>query len=148
LFEMNDTLISIVKSHLSTGYVLLDVSEDKRGNYIRIVIDSEGAVTLDDTTRLSQSLRDSNEIDARFPGGFRLEVTSPGLDQPLQYAFQYQKNIARQLKVTFMDGEIVRSLTGTVVDANDDSVTLKDGIHDVNISYDQIKLAKVIISFK
>ena len=148
MFEMNDTLISIVKSHISTGHVLLDVTEDKRGNYIRVVIDSVGTVTLDDTTQLSQSLRDSNEIDARFPGGFRLEVTSPGLDQPLQYPFQYKKNVARQLKVTFRDGEIVRSLTGTVVDADDDSVTLKDGIQDVNISYDQIKLAKVIISFK
>ena len=148
MFEMNDTFISIVKSHLSTGYVLLDVSEDKRGRYIRVVIDSEGTVTLEDTAQLSKSLRDSNEIDARFPGGFRLEVTSPGLDQPLQYPFQYQKNIARQLKVTFMDGEIVRSLTGTVVDADDGSVTLKDGMDDIKISYDQIKLAKVKISFK
>ena len=148
MFEMNDTLISIVKSHLSTGYVLLDVSEDKRGRYIRVVIDSEGTVTLEDTAQLSKSLRDSNEIDARFPGGFRLEVTSPGLDQPLKYPFQYQKNIARQLKVTFMDGEIVRSLTGTVVDADDGSVTLKDGMDDIKISYDQIKLAKVKISFK
>ena len=145
---MNDTLISIVKSHLSTEYVLLDVSENKRGRYIRVVIDSECTVTLEDTAQLSKSLRDSNEIDARFPGGFRLEVTSPGLDQPLQFPFQYQKNIARQLKVTFMDGEIVRSITGTVIDADDDSVTLKDGIHYVNISYDQIKLAKVKISFK
>ena len=148
MLEMNDTLISVVKSHLSTGYVLLDVSEDKRGRYIRVVIDSEGTVTLEDTAQLSKSLRDSNEIDARFPGGFRLEVTSPGLDQPLQYPFQYQKNIARQLKVTFMDGEIVRSLTGTVVDADDGSVTLKDGMDDIKISYDQIKLAKVKISFK
>ena len=148
MFEMNDTLISIVKSHLSTGYVLLDVSEDKRGRYIRVIIDSEGTVTLEDTAQLSKSLRDSNEIDARFPGGFRLEVTSPGLDQPLKYPFQYQKNIARQLKVTFMDGEIVRSLTGTVVDADDGSVTLKDGMDDIKISYDQIKLAKVKISFK
>ena len=148
MFEMNDTLISIVESHLSTGHVLLDVSEDKRGNYIRVVIDSERSVTLDDTTQLSQSLRDSNEIDARFPEGFRLEVTTPGLDQPLQYPFQYRKNIARQLKVTFRDGEIVRSLTGTVVGADDASVTLKDGIHDVSLSYDQIKSAKVKISFK
>ena len=148
MFEMNDTLISIVESHLSTGHVLLDVSEDKRGNYIRVVIDSERSVTLDDTTQLSQSLRDSNEIDARFPEGFRLEVTTPGLDQPLQYPFQYRKNIARQLKVTFRDGEIVRSLTGTVVGADDASVTLKDGIHDVSLSYDQIKSAKVNISFK
>jgi len=148
LFEMNDTLISIVESHLSTGHVLLDVSEDKRGNYIRVVIDSERSVTLDDTTQLSQSLRDSNEIDARFPEGFRLEVTTPGLDQPLQYPFQYRKNIARQLKVAFMDGGIVRSLTGTVVDADDASVTLKDGIHDVSLSYDKIKSAKVKISFK
>ena len=148
MFEMNDTLISIVESHLLTGHVLLDVSEDKRGNYIRVVIDSERSVTLDDTTQLSQSLRDSNEIDARFPEGFRLEVTTPGLDQPLQYPFQYRKNIARQLKVTFRDGEIVRSLTGTVVGADDASVTLKDGIHDVSLSYDKIKSAKVKISFK
>ena len=148
MFEMNDTLISIVESHLSSGQVLLDVSEDKRGNYIRVVIDSEVAVTLDDTTKLSQSLRDSNQIDSRFPGNFRLEVTTPGLDQPLQYPFQYRKNIARQLKVTFMDGKIVRSLTGTVVDADDASVTLKDGIHDVSLSYDQIKTAKVKILFK
>ena len=148
MFEMNDKLISIVKSHLSTGYVLLDVSEDKRGRYIRVVIDSEGTVTLEDTAQLSKSLRDSNEIDARFPGGFRLEVTSPGLDQPLQYPFQYQKNIARQLKVTFMDGEIVRSLTGTVVEADDASVVLKDGIQNVSLSYDQINSAKVIILFK
>ena len=148
MFEMNDTLISIVESHLLTGHVLLDVSEDKRGNYIRVVIDSERSVTLDDTTQLSQSLRDSNEIDARFPEGFRLEVTTPGLDQPLQYPFQYRKNIARQLKVTFRDGEIVRSLTGTVVGADDASVTLKDGIHDVSLSYDKIKSAKIKISFK
>ena len=47
-----------------------------------------------------------------------------------------------------MDGEIVRSLTGTVVDADDGSVTLKDGMDDIKISYDQIKLAKVKISFK
>ncbi|HIB05810.1 MAG TPA: hypothetical protein EYO18_08835, partial [Candidatus Marinimicrobia bacterium] len=78
----------------------------------------------------------------------RLEVTTPGLDQLLQYPFQYRKNIARQLRVTFMDGEIVRSLTGTVVDADDASVTLKDGIHDVSLSYDKIKSAKVKISFK
>ena len=148
MFEMNDTLKNIVKSHLSTGYVLLDVSEDKRGRYIRVVIDSVGTVKLDDTKQLSQSLRDSNELDVRFPGGVRLEVTSPGLDQPLQYPFQYQKNVDRQLKVTYIDGEIVRSLTGTIVHADDDSVTLKDGIHDVNILYDQIKLAKVKISFK
>ena len=72
---MNDTLKNIVKSHLSTGHVLLDVSEDKQRNYIRVVIDSVGTVKLDDTKQLSQSLRDSNELDVRFPGGVPVSYT-------------------------------------------------------------------------
>ena len=82
---MNDTLRNIVETHLTKGQVLLDAREDLRGNYLRIVIDSEDNITLNDTTRLTKILRDSNEIDSIYPSGFRLEVSTPGLNNSLKY---------------------------------------------------------------
>ena len=46
---------------------------------LRIVIDSEDKITLNDTTRLTKALRDSIEIDSKYPSGYRLEVSTPGL---------------------------------------------------------------------
>ena len=97
---MKDTLTTIVESYLSREHILLDVLDDKRGSYIRVVIDGEGPVTLTDTTRLSKLLRDSSEIDSEYPNGFRLEVTTPGIDYPLLHPFQFRKNINREMRVS------------------------------------------------
>ncbi|MBT3180550.1 MAG: hypothetical protein HOK94_01890 [Candidatus Marinimicrobia bacterium] len=140
-------MTNIVENYLLPELVLVDVFEDTRGNYIRIIIDSERAVTLADTTKLSKKLRDDEEIDARFPNGFRLEVSTPGLDQPLAFPFQYRKNINRQLNVVFMEGEESKTITGKVMGADESSVTLMDSGQEIVLSFDQIKSAKVKVSF-
>ena len=74
-------ITQIVENYLSSDLILMDISENTRGNFIRVVIDAERPVTLDDTTNLSKKLRNDDELDIRFPDGFRLEVTTPGLDK-------------------------------------------------------------------
>ena len=145
---MKDTLTTIVESYLSEEHILLDVFGDKRGNYIRVVIDGEGPVTLSDTTALSKLLRDSSEIDTEFPNGFRLEVTTPGLDSPLSHPFQFRKNIDRKIEVSFLEDDMSQSITGKVVEADEVGIKLKKNGKDVNISYATIESAKVKISFK
>ncbi len=140
-------LKTIVENYLKPELILMDVLEDTRGNYIRVIIDSEGAVTLGETTKLSKKLRDDEEIISRFPNGFRLEVTTPGLDQSLEQPFQYRKNKDRTLKVTYVEDDVTHTLTGKVLDANDSSVTLLDDSVETNLSYNQIIKAKVEISF-
>ncbi len=45
------------------------------------------------------------EAEGIFPDGdFSLEVSSPGLDEPLKLKRQYQKNIGRNVEVTLQDG--------------------------------------------
>jgi ribosome maturation factor RimP len=136
----------IVEKYMSSDLVLMDVQEDTRGNYIRVVVDAERPVTLDDTTELSRKLRDDEEIDLLFPSGFRMEVTTPGLDQALQRPFQYRKNKDRQLKVTYLDGDNTRTITGQVVDADDACVILMESGKEISLTYDQITSAKVKIS--
>ena len=125
----------------------MDISENTRGNFIRVVIDAERPVTLDDTTNLSKKLRNDDELDIRFPDGFRLEVTTPGLDKALESPFQFRKNIDRKLKINFSNGDGAQTITGTLIDANDTCVYIRDSGQDFNLRYDQINSAKVLISF-
>ena len=145
---MNDTLRNIIETHLAKGQVLLDTKEDSRGNYLRIVIDSEDSITLNDTTRLTKFLRDSNEIDAIYPSGYRLEVSTPGLNNSLKFPFQYQKNINRNLAVSYMENEVGVKVKGKLVKISGNKIELKCSDKSIIIYYEQIIDAKVIISFK
>ena len=125
----------------------MDISENTRGNFIRVVIDAERPVTLDDTINLSKKLRNDDELDIRFPDGFRLEVTTPGLDKALESPFQFRKNIDRKLKINFSNGDGAQSITGTLIDVNDKCVYIRDSGQEFSLRYDQINSAKVLISF-
>ena len=125
----------------------MDISENTRSNVIRVVIDAERPVTLDDTTNLSKKLRNDDELDIRFPDGFRLEVTTPGLDNGLVSPFQFRKNIDRKLKINFSNGDVTQTITGTLIDANDTYVNLNESGQEISVRYDQINSAKVLISF-
>jgi ribosome maturation factor RimP len=140
-------ITQIVENNLSSDLILMDISENTRGNIIRVVIDAERPVTLDDTTNLSKKLRNDDEMDTQFPGGFRLEVTTPGLDKGLESPFQFRKNIDRELKVTFSNGDGTQTITGTLIDANDTCVCIKESGQEFSLRYDQINSAKVQISF-
>ena len=144
--EMNK-ITQIVENYLSSDLMLMDISENTRGNFIRVVIDAERPVTLDDTTNLSKMLRNNDELNIWFPDGFRLEVTTPGLDKDLESLFQFRKNIGRKLKITFSNGDGTQTITGTLIDANDTCVNLKESGQEFSLRYDQINSAKVLISF-
>ena len=145
---MNDTLRNIVEPHLAKGQVLLDAREDSRGNYLRIVIDSEDNITLNDTTRLTKILRDSNEIDSIYPSGYRLEVSTPGLNNPLKLPFQYRKSINRNLAVSYIENEVEIKVKGKLVKVSDNKIELKYSDQSIIIYYEQIIDAKVLVSFK
>ena len=144
--EMNK-ITQIIENYLSSDFILMDISENTRGNFIRVVIDGERPVTLDDTTNLSKKLRNDDELDIRYPDGFRLEVTTPGLDKALESPFQFRKNIDRKLKITVSNGDGTQTITGTLIDANDTCVYIKESGQEFSLRYDQINSAKVLISF-
>ena len=145
---MNDTLRNIVENHLAKGQILLDAREDLRGNSLRIIIDSEENITLNDTARLTKALRDSIEIDSIYPSGYRLEVSTPGLNNSLKFPFQYKKNINRTLAICYTENEVEIKVKGNLVNVGDNEIELKYSDKSIIIYYEQIIDAKVIVSFK
>ena len=145
---MNDKLKNIVEPLLAEGHILLDAVEDPRGSYLRIIIDSENSITLDETTSLTKNLKGSAEFETMYPNGYRLEVSTPGLDNSLKFPFQYKKNINRRLKVAFIDNEMEKEFVGSLLVANDEIVEISSAKRSIKLTYEQITDAKVMVSFK
>ena len=144
---MNEVIRNIVEPLLKPDQYLLDISGDMQGNYFRIVVDSEQHLTLEDTTKLTRSIKNSDQMNDNFPSGYRLEVTTPGVDCSLEFPFQYKKNINRELKVLMHEEESQRNISGKIISADDSFVNILYNGEKVSIRYDQIKKANVKVSF-
>jgi len=145
---MSDEIINIIEPFLEDGQVLMDVTHDVRGNFVRIIVDSESVLTLDDTAKLTHSIKNASEILSEFPDGVRIEVSTPGLDWSLSEPFQYKKNLNRNLDVVYDENKSSTKVTGKIVRVGDKSFELESDDKILSLSYDQVKSALVNVSFK
>ena len=145
---MSDKIKNIIEPFLEDGQVLMDITHDVRGNFVRIVVDSENTLTLNDTANLTRSIKNSVETVSEFPDGVRIEVSTPGLDWPLSKPFQYKKNLNRNLEVVYDEDKSPTNITGKIISAGDESFELESGNRILSLDYDLVKSALVKISFK
>jgi ribosome maturation factor RimP len=125
---------------------------------VTILVDSDEGITIQQCTSISRRLAKQLEELEVFTEAYTLEVSSPGLDQPLVLARQYQKNIGRNLKVTLKGGEV---LQGNLLEATESEIQLqlpapkkkpKEPIEESSllrrIALEDISKAMIEISFK
>jgi ribosome maturation factor RimP len=93
-----------------------------RRRLLRVVVDSDGGVSLDDAAAVSRALSaalDSVSVMGDFP--YTLEVSSPGVDRPLTDPRHWRRAAGRLVRVTVADSG---AITGRVVSADPEGVTL------------------------
>jgi ribosome maturation factor RimP len=74
-------------------------------NNIKVFLDGDQGISIDKLVQYNRNLYKQIEESNMFPNGdFSLEVSSPGLDEPLKLHRQYLKNIGRYVEVTEKDG--------------------------------------------
>ena len=145
---MSDEIKNIIEPFLEDGQFLMDVTHDVRGNFVRIIVDSEGALTLDDTAKLTRSIKNASETFSEFPDGVRIEVSTPGLDWSLSEPFQYKKNLNRNLDVVYDENRLSKKVTGKIKSVGNESFELESNNKTLSLSYNQVKSALVKVSFK
>jgi ribosome maturation factor RimP len=114
------------------------LAEVTAGGTLRLFIDHPDGVTLDICERVSHHL---NEYRDRYA----LEVSSPGQDRPLTKPQHYTRFLGRRARVRLRgDCKGRKSLTGELVGASDQDVTLAapDGV--VTIPYEQIVRSNLV----
>jgi ribosome maturation factor RimP len=112
----------------AAGYDLeeLVVTPAGRRSVVRVVVDREGGVTLDDIAEISRTV--SEVLDANDDGMGRtpyvLEVSSPGVDRPLTEPRHWRRNTGRLVTVAVGPAGQTTEVTGRVTAVDDAGVTL------------------------
>lgn len=126
--------------------VALKLARYGRSSRLQLFIDTlEGdGVTIDDCAAVSRLVDEGIERRDFFEGTYTLEVSSPGIDRPLQTEKDFRRKIGRTIQVDFVDPKR-RTVRGTVEDVADGAVrlTVKNGSETVTL--DEIKLAREFI---
>src|ERR1700712_2886608 len=148
-------LREVVESVVSrAGYDLeeLTVVAAGRRRLLRVVIDSDLGVDLDDAAAVSRDI--SAELDGLEESGdpmgaaaYTLEVTSPGIGRPLTLPRHFRRARGRLLSITGTDGSV---LVGRVLLAGDRTVDLlvgRSGTEPRTLDYEAIARAKVEVEF-
>jgi ribosome maturation factor RimP len=79
--------------------VHIDYKKQGRGYLLRVDIDKEGGVNIDDCQLISTQISTWLDVDDPIPAEYELQVSSPGLDRKFYKASDYQKFIGRVVRV-------------------------------------------------
>ena len=99
-----------------------------RRRLLRVVVDSDRGVSLDDAAALSRKLSaalDTVAVMGEFP--YTLEVSSPGVDRPLTDPRHWRRAVGRLVQVTVTDSGDSGAICGRIGAADSDGVTLEVG---------------------
>ncbi len=95
----------------------------KPTNNIKVFLDGDKGLPIERCTFFNRKLYKAIEEEAWFPeGDFSLEVSSPGVDEPLILNRQYQKNIGRKVMVTLNDAS---EKIGQLMTVSDNDIVLE-----------------------
>lgn len=123
----------------------------KPTNNIKLFLDGDKGVPVATLVSFNRQLYPLLEAAELFPNNdFSLEVSSPGLDEPLKLHRQYLKNIGRKVEVTLLDGSVKE---GTLQSATEEGINIEELIgkkkekKSTDLKLNEIKHTKVCIVF-
>jgi len=133
-------------------YFLVDI-RIKPTNNVKVFLDGDKGISIETCVRYNRALYKKLEETGLFPDGdFSLEVSSPGLDEPLKSLRQYRKNIGRLVELVFQDGS---KKEGRLMEVSEDGVIVeetkgknkKKEVINHTFLFDNIKTTKIQIVF-
>jgi ribosome maturation factor RimP len=150
LRRLRDRLASLVQPLVQAAGLDLEELELRRAGrriLVRVTVDGDAGIGHDELSDLSRDL--SAALDAAeeqdgelTPGGYTLEVSSPGVDRPLTLPRHWRRNLGRL--VTVRAGE--RSVTGRVIGVDENGVRL-EGVGTTPVAFSQLGPGRVQVEF-
>ncbi len=127
--------------------VHVDIAGTKRDSVVRIYIDKEGGVTLDDCSTVSREVEAVLDEEDLIPARYVLEVSSPGIERELYNLGDFEKFSGQMIKVKTkqaVDGQ--KTFVGNLVGVAGNTVTVDDRVKGVvNFEYADIDKANLKI---
>jgi ribosome maturation factor RimP len=146
-FERVRALALGVVQQAGMELVDVEIKREPGGMMLRVYIDKQGGVTVDDCATISRRLSAELDVEDPLPARYTLEVSSPGLDRPLVKDLDFERFAGRRIRLATLapiDGR--RNYLGRLIGLRDGRVVLamEDG-PEVAIPRDQVAKARLVI---
>ncbi|MBA3011480.1 MAG: ribosome maturation factor RimP [Proteobacteria bacterium] len=120
--------------------VNVEVGAGDREKTVGIYLDKPGGITLDDCAYISRQLGDLIDVHIERIGRYRLEVSSPGPQRPLNKKEDFHRFTGERIKIeTYEPIEGQKKFTGILERTNDDSV-------EIAVDGKKVEIADLLIS--
>jgi ribosome maturation factor RimP len=133
------------------GYELIEIEHfpSPKHGVLRLYIDKEGGVTIDDCSVVSQQISALIDVEDPVKGQFNLEISSPGMDRPLRRLKDFQRFTGSRVKLkTAMPLDGQRNFTGQLLSADEDYVVIETDSEEISIPMDALDKARIVPEFK
>ncbi len=131
------------------GVEICDIELLRKGKLLRVIIDKDGGVTLNDCERFSKSLGAVLDIENSFPWPYTLEISSPGLDRPLKGIKDFEKNRGKLARIVTIEKiENQGFFIGRILEINNDFIRLLVNEREIDIPFEKISKARLEVEFK
>ena len=147
---MQERVISLIEAEKDLFLVEIRI---KPTNNVKVYIDGDQGVSVERLVYYNRKMARQLEEEGIFPDGdFSLELSSPGLDEPLKMHRQYVKNVGRPVEVVMLDGIKQEGVLKSVgEEAIELEITTGKGkkmvVSQLTIPFIQIKTTKIQIKF-
>jgi ribosome maturation factor RimP len=120
------------------------IDREKGRTFLRISLDKEGGLTLDECAAASELLGQVLDRESVVKGPYVLEVMSPGIDRPLRRRGDYEGSVGKRIKVNLrqpFEGRV--TFRGILLEAAEGSVRLDLGTEQIDLSCEAISSARL-----
>ena len=147
LLRVKEIVDPIIRSE-DMELVEIEYRREHRGRVLRLFIDREGGVTLDDCASISREVDRNLEVEGIPSGAYTLEVSSPGLNRPLKKEADFHRFRNRRIKVkTASPIEHRRTFRGRLLGCHDGRVEIEGENRVVRIPLAEIVKANLEYEF-
>ena len=132
------------------GLELVEVQyrREQSGWVLRLFIDKQGGITLDNCAAVSREVSQLLDIEDFIDQAYSLEVSSPGLDRPLKSMAEFERFVGRKAKIKTLEpigGENV--FIGKINKTEEESIVLDVGTKEMTILFSQVEKARLEVEF-
>ena len=124
----------------------ITVTQAGRRRLLRVIVDRDGGVSLDDVAEVSQAVSTAlDETDVMGEAAYTLEVSSPGVDRPLTEPRHWRRAAKRLVKAELKDGTVVE---GRIKAADDGGVDIDVAGVPQRFGYEVLARGRVQVEFR
>lgn len=139
------SLIEPIVDGLGYECVGIEYSPHPKNGLLRVYIDSETGVFLEDCTKVSHQLSGMLDVEDPIADNYQLEVSSPGAERPFFKISQFEKFIGSTVTINvFKPIDKRRKLTGIIERVDGDIVVLQQTDHSLEIPFQAMSKARLV----